>query len=95
MSLVRVKSKSQITLPVGARRALGIGEGDYLDVRVDGNKVILVPQAIADKQPQVTLSAQGEAMLDEALEDVKAGRARQHADVDSLLRELHDAAAQG
>jgi len=40
----------------------------------------------------VTLSKRGERMLEEALEDVRAGKVRKHDSVDSLVRDLHDEA---
>jgi len=43
--LVKVKRRGQITLPAKVRRALGIEEGDYLEVRVEGDRIVLIPQA--------------------------------------------------
>ncbi|MGD8239975.1 MAG: AbrB/MazE/SpoVT family DNA-binding domain-containing protein [Armatimonadota bacterium] len=94
MPLVRVKGKAQITLPAQLRRALGIEEGDYLEARVDGNRIILIPQTVMDKLPTVTLSDRGEQMLSEALQDVKAGRVKEHDSVESLIQDLHDEADQ-
>ena len=89
MELVKVKTKAQITLPLRARQALGIEEGDYLQVTVDGNRIVLTPQMLVTKLPPVTLSEQGERMLEEALEDVRKGRVKEHDSVDSLIEELH------
>jgi len=89
VALVQVKRKAQITLPVRVRRELGIEEGDYLEARVEGNRVVLIPQTVIAKLPTVTLSEQGERVLDEALDDVRDGRVVEHPDVQSLLDELH------
>lgn len=89
MPLVKVKTKAQITLPLKVRQALGIEEGDYLQVEVQGNRIVLVPQALVTKLPPVTLSAQGERMLEEALEDIREGRIQEHDSVESLIEELH------
>ncbi len=94
MSLIQVKRKAQITLPVKLRRALGIEEGDYLEATVEGNKIVLVPQTVITKLPPVTLSEHGEQMLREALEDVKAGKVREHDTVESLIQDLRDEADQ-
>ena len=85
-----MKTKAQITLPLKVREALGIEEGDYLRVEVEGNKIVIVPQALVPKLPSVTLSQQGEQMLQEALEDVQEGRTKAHESADSLIAELHD-----
>jgi len=37
----------------------------------------------------VTLSQQGEQMLQEALDDVQAGRVEEYDDVESLIEDLH------
>ena len=92
MRLVRVKGKAQVTLPSQVRRALDIEEGDYLEVQVDGDRIVLIPQAVIAKRPPAALSERGEAMLEEALEDVKTGRVREHGSVESLLDGLHDEA---
>ena len=89
MLLVKVKTKAQITLPLKVRHALGIEEGDYLQVVIQGNRIVLVPQALVTKLPPVSLSEEGERMLEEALEDVREGRVKEHDSVESLIDELH------
>jgi AbrB family looped-hinge helix DNA binding protein len=39
--IVRVSSNGRITIPIAIRRQLGIKPGDILDVRVEGQKIIL------------------------------------------------------
>lgn len=90
MTLVRVKTKAQVTLPLKVRQALGIQEGDYLEVSVEGNRIVLIPQAVVDKFPSVTLSEKGQQMLEEALDDLREGRTKAHQDVNSLIEELHE-----
>jgi AbrB family looped-hinge helix DNA binding protein len=89
MSLVKVKHKAQITLPANLRKALGIEEGDYLNIEIEHNKVTLTPQTIMDKISPITLSIKGEQMLNEALEDVKAGKVKEFKSVNELLKDLH------
>jgi len=94
MPLIKVKAKAQITLPAKVRRALGIEEGDYLEAKVEGNKVVLIPQTLITKFPPVALSEQGEKMLKEALEEVRAGKVKEHESAESLINELHHETAQ-
>jgi len=89
MSLVQVREKAQITIPSKIRKALGIKEGDYLEVEVEGNKIVLIPKILIDKAEAVTLSKKGEEMLQEALEDVKKGRVEKFKNVDALTDNLH------
>ncbi|MEK7103926.1 MAG: AbrB/MazE/SpoVT family DNA-binding domain-containing protein [Patescibacteria group bacterium] len=89
MPLVQVKSKSQITLPQKVRKFLGIQEGDYLEVKIEKDAVVLKPKTILDKFPIFELSLSGEAMLQEALDDVKAGRVKKFNNVKDLISDLH------
>jgi AbrB family looped-hinge helix DNA binding protein len=41
--LVQVKKKAQITIPLKIREAVGIGEGDVLDVEVKDKEIVLKP----------------------------------------------------
>ena len=89
MPLVRVRDKAQVTLPAKIRRTLSIHEGDYLQVDVEGGRIVMSPQAVIDKLPWVELSEEGERMVQEALDDVAAGRVTEHDTVESLIADLH------
>jgi len=52
------------------------------------------PKTLVAKLPPVTLSEEGEQMLEEALDEVRAGKVREHDSVDSLIDELHHEADQ-
>jgi AbrB family looped-hinge helix DNA binding protein len=41
MKVGKVTSKGQITIPLAARRALGISEGTYVEVRAEGDELRL------------------------------------------------------
>lgn len=41
--LVQVKRKAQITIPLKAREAMGIAEGDMLDLIVRNREIVLKP----------------------------------------------------
>ena len=94
MSLVRVRDKAQITLPAKLRRELGIKQGDYLEARIEDNEIVLVPQAVLDRFPVGELSEEGERMLQEGLDDIKAGRVKSFDNVEDLIADLHNEAAQ-
>ena len=49
MPLIQVRKKAQITIPSKIRKILGVKEGDYLDVEVEDNKIILTPKVIIDR----------------------------------------------
>jgi AbrB family looped-hinge helix DNA binding protein len=49
MALVRMLRGGQVTLPAEARKALNLGEGDYLDLEVTDGGLTLRPVAIVDR----------------------------------------------
>lgn len=86
--LVQVKEKSQLTLPQKIRKVLGIQKGDYLEAMVKNNTITLTPKMIVNKMPTVTLSEKGEKMLEEALEDERAGRVKKFNNIQDLIKDL-------
>ena len=89
MPLVQVREKAQITIPSRIRKALGIKQGDYLEVEVENNKMVFIPKVLIDKAETVTLSKRGEEMLKEALGDVEKGRVKKFKNVEELIDDLH------
>lgn len=89
-SIVKVNQNFQITIPAVIRKKYAIGEGDLVKV-VDTNKGISIkPKLLLDTLPEVELSKNGEKMLEEALNDIKAGRYKQFHNVGDLIRDLHN-----
>src|SRR3989344_9551751 len=66
--LARVKQKGQVTIPANIREELGLREGDYVEVTTEGSRVVLTPQQIAPRHPEI------DTALAEGLADIKAGR---------------------
>lgn len=62
MSIVKVKTKYQVTLPTAIREQVGLDIGDVLEAKVEGGKITLTPKTLVDKR------------LVEGLEDIKHGR---------------------
>lgn len=68
MPLAKVKQKGQVTIPAGIRDELGLDEGDYVEITREGSRIVLTPQDIAPRHPEI------DAALAEALEGGRAGR---------------------
>lgn len=62
MSLVRVKTKYQVTLPTEVREKMGVEVGDLLEAKVEGNTITFTPQSVIDRN------------LAESFDDFKKGR---------------------
>src|SRR5690242_884317 len=49
MSIVRIQRKGQMTLPTGVRTAVGLADGDLVDVKVSGRRIIVTPTLVVDR----------------------------------------------
>lgn len=63
MSLVRINTKGEVTLPSLVRKRAGVGVGDLLEVKLESGKITLTPASLVEQR------------LDEGLEDIRNGRA--------------------
>lgn len=68
MPLVKIKEKGQVTLPAKIRERRGLHVGDYMEVQEEGNRIVLIPQAVAPRHPEI------DKAIAEGLADVRAGR---------------------
>jgi AbrB family looped-hinge helix DNA binding protein len=62
MSLVKVKTKGQVTIPTTLRKQAGLNIGDFLEAKLERGKITLTPKSIIDSR------------LEQALEDIRHGR---------------------
>ena len=62
MSAVRVGVSRQVAIPKKLHDQLGLTAGAYLEIEIQGGKLILTPKQLVDKR------------LEEAEEDVRHGR---------------------
>lgn len=68
LKLARVKQKGQVTIPAAIRAALGLDEGDYVEITRERKRIVLTPKTVSDRHPAI------DAALKEALADARAGR---------------------
>ena len=87
--LTKVTRHGQVTLPVAIRRHLNIEEGDYIEMRVSEEGVILTPKKLIDKSQAYFWTPAWQAAEREADEDIAAGRVHQFEDVDDAIAHLH------
>lgn len=87
-TLTKVTRNGQVTLPAFARRALHVEEGDYIEVRVTDESIILTPKKLVDKSQAYFWSPSWQAAEREASEDIAAGCVREARNVDDLVAEL-------
>ena len=90
MNLIKVKKKSQITIPKEVREKLGVEPGDYFNVDTKGDKIVLTPQVISPKGEVSNLSKKGEKGLKESLNQLKKGEISVYENVNDMVDALSD-----
>ena len=88
-SLVQVRKKAQITLPLSVRRKLAIEEGDLLDVSVRDGEIVLRAKKLINKDEAWFCTRRWQEGEQEVDEDLKAGRVYDFPDMDSAIAFLH------
>jgi AbrB family looped-hinge helix DNA binding protein len=50
MSIVKMKTKGQLTIPTALRKRLRIDAGDLLEVQEEGGKITIIPKSLIDRK---------------------------------------------
>ena len=66
-SLIRIKQKFQVTLPVEVREALHLQEGDLLEALIENNRIFLNPKVLVDRSAVDTA-------FEDGIRDYRKGR---------------------
>lgn len=78
MSLVKIKTKYQVTLPTELRLQARLNIGDLLDAQVKAGKIVLSPKSVIDRD------------IAAGLEDIDSGRfIGPFKNAKSAIRALH------
>jgi AbrB family looped-hinge helix DNA binding protein len=77
-AVVKIGVSRQVAIPKKLHDQLGLAPGDYLQIELEKDRLILTPQALIEKR------------LAEGLEDIRQGRVHgPFKSVPALLRSLH------
>lgn len=89
MTLIKVKDKYQVTLPISIRKIAHVAVGDILEAKVADKKITLTPKAVVDTNFKKILDQH----LAEGLEDIHRGRGiGPFSTAKEAIRALHAAA---
>ena len=88
MSLTRLRTKGQITIPDEIRSTLRLEEGDVVDVAIEGGSIVLRPKKLIEASQAWFWSDAWQAGEREASEDIAAGRLTRFESDDELLHSL-------
>jgi antitoxin MazE len=87
--LTKVTRHGQITLPAAIRHLLHIEEGDYVEMRVAEDSVVLTPQKLIDKSQAYYWTPEWQVAEQTADEDIAAERIRRFENVEDAIAHLH------
>lgn len=88
--LVKVTRGGQITLPASLRRQAGIDVGDYVEVSITEDGLVLKAKQVIDKSQVYFWSDGWQAAEREAEADLAEGRVEHFDSIDELLNELDE-----
>lgn len=89
MALTKVTRNGQVTIPIEMRRQVGIDEGDFIELDVVGDHLILVPKKLIDKSQTYFRTCEWQAAEREAQVGIDEGRVQEFSTIDELLAGLH------
>ena len=78
----------QIAVPREVVKTLHLRVNDYLDIHIDGDKIVIVPQLIIPKDQAYFYTPEWQKGEAEADEDIKKGRVTKTKNTKDLLKEL-------
>lgn len=88
--LAKVTYKGQLTIPKEIREQVGLKDGDYVDIEIVGNKLLLSPKLLIDKDQAWFWTNEWQEKEKEVDEDIKAGRVHSFEGADEAIRWLKE-----
>ncbi|HMT21918.1 MAG TPA: AbrB/MazE/SpoVT family DNA-binding domain-containing protein [Promineifilum sp.] len=86
--LVKITRGGQITLPASLRRAAGIDIGDYVEVSVTDEGIVLRAKEVIDKSQAYFWTNAWQQGEREAQADIDTGQTRSFDSIDELIADL-------
>lgn len=86
--LIKVTRGGQVTLPASLRRAAGIDIGDYVEVSLTEEGLILKAKQVIDKSQAYFWNDKWQRAEQEAQADINAGRVQTFDSVEELIADL-------
>ncbi|MBA7508785.1 hypothetical protein ES705_00718 [subsurface metagenome] len=88
--VIKLRGRSQITLPAEIVKKLNIKTGDNLEVTLNGDRIIVTPVLVIERSQAWFWSKEWQDKEREVEEDIKAGKLGHAKDVDDLIEQLED-----
>lgn len=88
--LKRVGQSLQVAIPKAMADRLGLHVNDYLDIRVEGLKIIMEPQVVVPKDQAFFYTKEWQEDEKKADDDIKKGRVTRSKNLQDLFRQLDE-----
>ncbi len=86
--LVKITRGGQITIPAAIRRKLNMDVGDYVEIEVVDQRLMLSPKHLVDKSQAYFWSEAWQSQEREAEADIHAGRIKEFDSLEALFADL-------
>jgi len=86
--LVKVTRGGQVTIPADMRRKAGIEIGDYVEMRLEDGRLVLLPKQVIDKDQTWFWTQEWQAAERKAESDLREGRTKAYDNLDELIADL-------
>jgi len=76
MAIVKIRTNRQITIPKRIFDELGLREGDFIQISVEGSRIVLLPKRLVDLLVDLedALSPEEEELVSQGFEELKRGQ---------------------
>ena len=88
-SIMKISPQGQIRVPKKIMEALKIGNGDYLEVELAKDQIVLKPRKLIDPSQGWYWTKEWQEAERQADEDIAAGRVKDFDTLDEALKYLH------
>jgi AbrB family looped-hinge helix DNA binding protein len=88
MTLIRIRTKGQLTLPDSIRRLAHIAEGDVLEATVEEAGIVLRPKKLVDASQAWFWTEEWQAGERRASEDIRTGKTSPSTNANEFLDSL-------
>ena len=89
MSLTKINPRGQITIPTKFRSALHCKPGDYVEVKMEGNILKVIPKELIDKSQIWFWTKEHQKAEEEAELELRQGKGKEVKNVKELIDELN------
>ena len=86
--LIKVTRGGQVTIPAVLRREAGIEVGDYLEVRLEKDRLVLLPKQVIDKSQAYFWTEAWQEGEREAEENLRTGQVKRFETLENLIADL-------